>query len=48
MGNDKSVDVFVESVKDVLIHSEEITARLQSFEIKDSVNLIIELIQESV
>lgn len=47
-GNDKSDDVFVEAVKDVLVHSEEITARLQSFEIKDSVNLIIELIQESV
>jgi UDP-N-acetylglucosamine--N-acetylmuramyl-(pentapeptide) pyrophosphoryl-undecaprenol N-acetylglucosamine transferase len=47
-GDDKSDDVFVESVKDVLVHSEEITARLQSFEIKDSVNLIIELIQESV
>jgi UDP-N-acetylglucosamine--N-acetylmuramyl-(pentapeptide) pyrophosphoryl-undecaprenol N-acetylglucosamine transferase len=47
-GDDKSDDVFVESVKDVLVHSEEITARLQSFEIKDSVKLIIELIQESV
>jgi UDP-N-acetylglucosamine--N-acetylmuramyl-(pentapeptide) pyrophosphoryl-undecaprenol N-acetylglucosamine transferase len=46
--DDKSGVVFVESVKDVLVHSEEITARLQSFEIKDSVNLIIELIQESV
>ena len=44
----KSDDVFVESVKAVLVHSEEITARLQSFEIKDSVNLIIELIQESI
>jgi len=47
-GDEKSDDVFVESVKDVLVHSEEITARLESFEIKDSVNLIIELIQESV
>ena len=47
-GDDMSDDVFVESVKDVLVHSKEITARLQSFEIKDSVNLIIELIQESV
>lgn len=47
-GDAKSEDVFVESIKDVLAHREEITARLQSFEIKDSVNLIIELIQESV
>ena len=44
----KSDDVFVESVKALLVHSEEITARLQSFEIKDSLNLIIELIQESI
>jgi UDP-N-acetylglucosamine--N-acetylmuramyl-(pentapeptide) pyrophosphoryl-undecaprenol N-acetylglucosamine transferase len=44
----ESDDVFVESVKAVLIHSDEITARLQSFEIKDSVNIIIELIQESM
>jgi UDP-N-acetylglucosamine--N-acetylmuramyl-(pentapeptide) pyrophosphoryl-undecaprenol N-acetylglucosamine transferase len=47
-GDGKSEDVFVDTVRDVLAHSEEITARLQSFEIKDSVNLIIELIQESV
>jgi UDP-N-acetylglucosamine--N-acetylmuramyl-(pentapeptide) pyrophosphoryl-undecaprenol N-acetylglucosamine transferase len=47
-GSKKSDDAFVESVKDVLDHREEITARLESFEIKDSVNLIIELIQESV
>ena len=47
-GNKMSDDAFVESVKDVLVHSEEITTRLASFEIKDSVNLIIELIQESV
>ena len=47
-GDEKSDDVFVESVNDVLVHSEEITARLDSFEIKDSVNLIIELIQELV
>jgi UDP-N-acetylglucosamine--N-acetylmuramyl-(pentapeptide) pyrophosphoryl-undecaprenol N-acetylglucosamine transferase len=44
----ESDDVFVESVKDVLVHSEEIIARLQSFEIRDSVNMIIELIQESM
>jgi UDP-N-acetylglucosamine--N-acetylmuramyl-(pentapeptide) pyrophosphoryl-undecaprenol N-acetylglucosamine transferase len=44
----KSDDVFVESVKALLVHSEEIIARLQSFEIKDSLNLIIELIQESI
>ena len=44
----ESDDVFVESVKAVLTHSDEITARLQSFEIKDSVNIIIELIQESM
>ena len=44
----KSDDVFVESVKAVLVDSEEITARLQAFEIKDSVNMIIELIQETI
>jgi UDP-N-acetylglucosamine--N-acetylmuramyl-(pentapeptide) pyrophosphoryl-undecaprenol N-acetylglucosamine transferase len=47
-GDQKSDDFFVESVKDVFVHSEEIRARLQSFEIRDSVNLIIELIQESI
>jgi UDP-N-acetylglucosamine--N-acetylmuramyl-(pentapeptide) pyrophosphoryl-undecaprenol N-acetylglucosamine transferase len=47
-GSEKSDGAFVESVKDVLGHSEEISARLASFEIKDSVNLITELIQESV
>ena len=44
----KSDEVFVESVKAVFVHNEEITARLRSFEIKDSVRLIIELIQESI
>jgi UDP-N-acetylglucosamine--N-acetylmuramyl-(pentapeptide) pyrophosphoryl-undecaprenol N-acetylglucosamine transferase len=48
MGDEKSDDVFVASVKDVFVRREQITARLQSFEIKDSVNLIIDLIQESV
>jgi UDP-N-acetylglucosamine--N-acetylmuramyl-(pentapeptide) pyrophosphoryl-undecaprenol N-acetylglucosamine transferase len=48
LGDGKLEDAFVESVKEVFDHREEITARLQSFEIKDSVNLIIELIQESV
>ncbi len=47
-GDEKSDDAFVDAVKDVLIHREEITARLASFEIKDSVNVIINLIQESV
>jgi UDP-N-acetylglucosamine--N-acetylmuramyl-(pentapeptide) pyrophosphoryl-undecaprenol N-acetylglucosamine transferase len=44
----KSDDVFVEAVKAVFVQREEITARLQSFEIKDSVSIIIELIQESI
>jgi UDP-N-acetylglucosamine--N-acetylmuramyl-(pentapeptide) pyrophosphoryl-undecaprenol N-acetylglucosamine transferase len=47
-GDEKSDDVFVESIQDVLVHREEIAARLESFDIKDSVNLIIELIQETV
>ncbi|MDC0068892.1 undecaprenyldiphospho-muramoylpentapeptide beta-N-acetylglucosaminyltransferase [Gammaproteobacteria bacterium] len=47
-GDGKPEGAFVESVKEVFAQREEITARLQSFEIKDSVNLIIELIQESV
>jgi len=47
-GDEKSDDAFVESIKDVLDHSEDISARLATFEIKDSVSLIIDLIQESV
>lgn len=48
VGDAKSDEAFVASVKDVLVHRDEITTRLASFEIKDSVNLIIDLIQESV
>ena len=43
-----SESIFVETIKDILEHGDEIEEKLKSFEIKDSVSLIFDLIKDSI